>query len=280
MPQGPPLRASSTGAGWVIACGSVIHALSEHAPLVVGRTSESNVVLEDASVSRRHASFRLVHGVPQVEDVGSRHGTYVNGARVGAATPLRHGDRIRVGGQVLVIHDVGRLMRDRQPTQPMEAPEPPRRLRAQTVPDRAATGEHDPAAALATEIQLLVDAGESSGVEALVDALLRCWSGAPQAPMDESVLRRGASSILRAASPGRAAWIDALIRVHHTRGVLMHASTLDQLEPALLRVPGVHRAGLAAYVQWLRDSGSAVSRGEYGAYCLSRLDALARTGPR
>lgn len=158
----------------------------------------------------------------------------------------------------------------------MRQREPQRRVRSQTVPDRAETGEHDPAEALATELQLLVDAGQLEAISGLVESLFECW--AAPSPVDESVLRRGAISILRAAKPERAAWIDARIRVHHTRGILMHASTLDHLEPALLRVPAFDRAGLTAYVAWLRGSGAAATRGEYGAYCLSRLEALARPG--
>jgi putative peptide zinc metalloprotease protein len=56
------------------------------------------VVLDDPSVSRRHARIRLAdEGEPVLEDAGSSFGTFVDGVRVTAPTRLRDGARIRLG---------------------------------------------------------------------------------------------------------------------------------------------------------------------------------------
>ena len=43
-----------------------------------GRHPESDIFLDDVTVSRRHAEFRLNDGTFEVVDVGSLNGTYVN----------------------------------------------------------------------------------------------------------------------------------------------------------------------------------------------------------
>ena len=64
--------------------------------LLVGRGS-GDVALEDPSVSRRHALFRPVGGLVEVEDLGSSNGTRVNGERIVAVTRLQPGDIVEVG---------------------------------------------------------------------------------------------------------------------------------------------------------------------------------------
>ena len=70
---------------------------------VIGRDSEANVSLEHATVSRRHASV-VVNGTSAVlEDLDSKNGTTIGGARVTAAVALRNGDRFACG-DVLVTY--------------------------------------------------------------------------------------------------------------------------------------------------------------------------------
>ncbi len=50
--------------------------------VTVGRGPESSARLDVPSISRRHARIRFAEGMWSVEDLGSRHGTWVDGARV------------------------------------------------------------------------------------------------------------------------------------------------------------------------------------------------------
>jgi pSer/pThr/pTyr-binding forkhead associated (FHA) protein len=61
-----------------------------------GRHPESDIFLDDVTVSRRHAEFRREGGVFVVRDVGSLNGTYVNRERVESAT-LANSDEVQVG---------------------------------------------------------------------------------------------------------------------------------------------------------------------------------------
>ncbi|GAA0245619.1 MULTISPECIES: oxoglutarate dehydrogenase inhibitor Odhl [Cryptosporangium] len=67
-----------------------------------GRHPESDIFLDDVTVSRRHAEFRREAGVFVVRDVGSLNGTYVNRERVESAT-LANGDEVQVGKFRLVF---------------------------------------------------------------------------------------------------------------------------------------------------------------------------------
>jgi serine protease Do len=64
--------------------------------LIIGR-QDSDLLLDDPQVSRRHAVVRAVDGELEVEDLGSANGTFVNGARVDVPHPLSAGDQIAIG---------------------------------------------------------------------------------------------------------------------------------------------------------------------------------------
>ncbi len=77
--------------------------------VVVGRSRECDVRVDDGNVSRRH--FELVQDGPTawvVADLGSTNGTEVNGRRVAGRKRLDDGDRITIGGTELVF---GRSLR-------------------------------------------------------------------------------------------------------------------------------------------------------------------------
>jgi len=63
----------------------------------IGRHPDSTFVFDDAGVSGRHCKIHFVAGVYAVSDEGSTNGTFVNGARVSNATPIKDGDRIQLG---------------------------------------------------------------------------------------------------------------------------------------------------------------------------------------
>lgn len=64
---------------------------------LVGRDPALQVFLDTAGVSRRHARIVLDEPGVQLEDLGSKNGTSVNGTSIKAAVALRDGDRIAFG---------------------------------------------------------------------------------------------------------------------------------------------------------------------------------------
>lgn len=71
--------------------------------LVLGRDPGCDIVLEGSGVSRRHAQFVLSNGEYALEDLGSKNGTWVNGARLVDSVALSDGDSIMVGDQNLLF---------------------------------------------------------------------------------------------------------------------------------------------------------------------------------
>ena len=70
---------------------------------VLGRSSETDVVLDDPYASEFHMRFVAQDEGLMLHDLGSTNGTYVNGRRVTAPTQLRRGDTIQVGKTVMEV---------------------------------------------------------------------------------------------------------------------------------------------------------------------------------
>ena len=76
-------------------------------PNTVGRDPGSMIVLNDPSVSRRHASLEVVGDAVTLTDLNSRNGTTVMEQRVTGPVVLRDGDEIEFGdvkGWFIVEH--------------------------------------------------------------------------------------------------------------------------------------------------------------------------------
>ena len=71
---------------------------------VIGRSSECDIPLDVAAVSRQHAALVEEGGQYYVEDLESRNGTFLNDRPVVRRTPLKHGDRILICDQVLSLY--------------------------------------------------------------------------------------------------------------------------------------------------------------------------------
>ena len=63
---------------------------------IIGRSAGASLHLEHPAISRQHAAVQFLRGRWSVTDLGSRHGTLLNGVPLTARTPmpLRNGDRI------------------------------------------------------------------------------------------------------------------------------------------------------------------------------------------
>jgi pSer/pThr/pTyr-binding forkhead associated (FHA) protein len=73
----------------------------EEREITVGRHPDSDVFLDDITVSRKHAVFVTEGQVTRVRDAGSLNGTYVNRNRIDEAS-LVSGDEVQIGKFKLV----------------------------------------------------------------------------------------------------------------------------------------------------------------------------------
>lgn len=120
------------------------------AEVVIGRSPECDITLDDHNVSRRHCLVkRSWHGFT-AQDLGSRNGVLVNGAEIEGARMLRDGDEIEVGGIKLAFIDppsrlleqLGGLDDDVQDTRPPPSAAPQDDGGFLEAPDRG-EGEED-----------------------------------------------------------------------------------------------------------------------------------------
>ncbi len=72
----------------------------------VGRSADCQLSVDDPLVSRRHALFKVTRDGVTVEDLGSRNGVVLNGVKIEGARNLRDGDRVSIGSQEMVLHQV------------------------------------------------------------------------------------------------------------------------------------------------------------------------------
>jgi hypothetical protein len=67
-----------------------------------GRNTQATVFLDDVTVSRHHAAFRVAGRLLVVEDLGSTNGTYVGGKRIDESR-LHPGDEVIIGRFHLIV---------------------------------------------------------------------------------------------------------------------------------------------------------------------------------
>jgi serine phosphatase RsbU (regulator of sigma subunit)/pSer/pThr/pTyr-binding forkhead associated (FHA) protein len=75
----------------------------EEESLVIGRASESELVIADRFLSRKHARLFRQGDRLFVEDLGSRNGTLLNDSPVEGTAEVHQGDRIKVSGSIIRI---------------------------------------------------------------------------------------------------------------------------------------------------------------------------------
>ncbi|HTE42859.1 MAG TPA: FHA domain-containing protein [Steroidobacteraceae bacterium] len=108
--------------------------------LLVGRLAESGLQITQGLPSRRHALVNLIDQTVWVEDLGSVNGTFVNGTRLSAKSPLKTGDKVRFDVEEFIFRvvvdvvpqDVGAPTMYRSPEPEHKPPTP---LRSVEQPD-------------------------------------------------------------------------------------------------------------------------------------------------
>ena len=71
--------------------------------LIVGRSDDCDITIDNLAISRHHLIIEKVGGVYKVNDLDSNNGTFVNGQRITEPAALNFGDEIGVGKHVLVF---------------------------------------------------------------------------------------------------------------------------------------------------------------------------------
>jgi DNA-binding NtrC family response regulator len=112
---------SSPAAAWVVEVqddGEARRVALSAENLVVGTSPEADLVVNDATVSSRHCALRVCEGAVAIEDLGSRNGTFVGGARIREARG-QAGTVVAMGRSTLVVSTADEDDAGRPPGEPL-----------------------------------------------------------------------------------------------------------------------------------------------------------------
>ncbi len=84
--------------------------LRNNREIVIGRSSDLDMVLVEDMVSRQHSKISIIDTDIYIQDLGSTNGTFVNGEKV-TRTKLKEGDRILVGTSIIKVVGVDPAIR-------------------------------------------------------------------------------------------------------------------------------------------------------------------------
>ena len=71
--------------------------------IVLGRSSEADILVDDTGVSRKHLEIQTADGVIRAVDLGSTNGSYVNGHKVDGSVELTDGSTITMGRTKIIF---------------------------------------------------------------------------------------------------------------------------------------------------------------------------------
>jgi hypothetical protein len=265
---------------------------------VIGRGVECQLTLDDPQVSRRHAALRVGTDSASIEDLGSRNGVFLNGARIEKSEPLRDGDHIVIGAQDLgfyftegptsspgsgretLVTTLGEMRAaDLRPVDPDDHAE--RTTYSATgpmapVPGRAGSG----LAIIGGVADKALSLGRAEEAERLLQrslAEVRARAEAGEDVPPEVAERAAGYAVRLAAATGRGQWVDYVFQLYSSLGVLLPGRVVDELYAAVRKVKHTDRSVLHAYIARLREVSQGFGPSE--RFILQRLEGFERWAP-
>ncbi|HWA77830.1 MAG TPA: FHA domain-containing protein [Polyangiaceae bacterium] len=253
--------------------------------LVIGRSSASQIALDDALVSRRHAQLTVTPDSVVVQDFGSVNGVYVNQKRISGPEQLKEGDQLQVGTQVMVLRSV---------LDPARARGGPR-VSAETLRGvDVSGGSGRPLSTMLTETEATFSAhtldllggvaekvlalGRGEEAEKVLSMTLtnllsdvRTRGGGAQPHVYEKAVHY---AVKLAEVTGKGRWIDYAIDLYAGLKRPLPSEVVDQLYSVLRKVDVVNLPGLRAYVAELRAVQQSFGPAE--RFVLQRIEGLER----
>ncbi|MEO8900929.1 MAG: FHA domain-containing protein [Polyangiaceae bacterium] len=268
--------------------------------VLIGRSSNCHLVLDDGLVSRRHAQIVVREDRAVVEDFGSANGVFVNGRRIQGTEPLKSGDELAIGKQTFVLRSVSRP----------PAMKPSERFTAETLHGLTVTAEMLAAVPLAPQKEARGDTKSAlrlPGAEAesthrdealellggVADKALAMGRGEEAERVLSTALNNVLAEVKRGREPaprvvGRAAtyagklaeatahgkWLDYTIELYASLRRPLPIEFVDQMYAVLRRVDAVNLPALRAYLSVLH--GQATAYGPNERFAIQRLEGFER----
>lgn len=205
----------------------------------IGRNLDCWLTLDDELASRNHARLHVAGDRGEVEDLGSRNGTFVNDRRLTGRQIIRRGDKIRIGREILEVlgadsagapTEEDDLKRTLAPGEDTRFPN----LMGQLALKSLKVGKIKEAERYASALnnQLL-----SAGVNADHPAAVSCVD----------------TLLAVAEKTAGGVWMDRVFRLFAHHGWVMTPEVLDRVRKVLDRIPRVPGTALRDYERRLRS---------------------------
>jgi hypothetical protein len=258
----------------------------------VGRNASCQLSLDDPLVSRRHALLHVSNEGVSIEDLQSRNGVLVNGAKIEARVALQAGDKILIGAQEMtLLHArddavlaggpsgavpqaaakltlpkmIPAVKADSIHRSPESDPEPSMVRRADAFKLLGGVAEKALAMGRAAEAERLL-------ASALADIIETTRSGRsiPPSLMDQAAK----FSAKLATATGKGGWADYVIELYAAQGRPCPASVIDELYQAMRKVTAIDLNRLRGYIEQLRSQLNSFGPAE--RFLFQRLEGLER----
>ena len=224
---------------------------------MIGRAASCQLSLDDPLVSRNHAVISVSEAGVTVEDLGSRNGVKVNGARVEGVHKVTHGDQIMIGGQELLY-----LFRRDVPADTLVQPAT---QRLQTFGLLGVLADKALALGRGEEAERLL--GDQ------LNALLAELEGG-RSVSTESLDRACEYSLKLASATLNGAWVDYIFRAYSAAQRPCPATVVDELYTVLRKVQKVSLSGLRSYLAILKEKTASLGPAE--RFIVNRIEGLER----
>lgn len=262
--------------------------------ILIGRSSNCHLVLDDGLVSRRHAQIVVTEERATIEDFSSANGVFVNSKRVNGSEQLRAGDQLQIGKQQFTFCSVARpvvavpperrmaetLHGLRSPAEASLAPISDTRADTKSElkqPEIEATQRAEALELLGGVADKVLALGRGEEAErvlstALNNVLNEAKRGREPAARVLSKAATYAGKLAEATSHGK--WLDYTIELYAALRRPMPIEFVDQMYAVLRRVDAVNLGALRAYLSILHAQTQAFAPNE--RFAIQRLEGLER----
>ena len=204
----------------------------------VGRMSDCWLTLDDELASRYHARFHYDGEKAEIEDLGSRNGTYLNGQKLSERQVLRHGDKVRIGREIIAVlsGDVSQSDEDEDLRRTLAPGEDTRfpSLIGQLVEKSLKVGKIKEAERYATALSNQLATSRVAVDHPAATACVKCLLG---------LAERSNSGV----------WIDRTFKLFAAQNWVMPDEVVDRVRAALDRIPRIPGSGIKDYERRLRS---------------------------
>ena len=232
--------------------------------MLIGRSPDCQLVLQDPRVSRVHAKLVLTGEEATLEDLGSVNGVLVNGERLLARRVLALGDRVAIGDHSFELYATPRapLSHGGQPQSP-------------TRPQEPAGVTHSSLELLSGVVEKALSLGHGEEAERLLAGwLYGLLHGAlVHDTVDLELAERAATYAIRLAeTTKKGTWVEYIFNVYKVASRPPPAPLVDRLYKTVRVVTPIDRRVFRSYIEALRSKPERFGPTE--RFLIRRLEGL------